>query len=375
MSERNSGSPDLPAGNKSRGKGAWAAAGLLLLLSKIKPVLLFLLKLGKPLGTMLLSVGAYALIYPWTFAVGFVLLIFVHELGHILAARRRGLPVSAPFFIPFLGALILMKRHPKDAETEAYIGIGGPLLGTAGAFVCYAAGWWSGQDIWFALAYTGFFLNLVNLLPIHPLDGGRIVTAVSRWLWLVGVVAGPLFFWRFGSFLFLLIWLVFLWEMYKKFFRNKTKGERYAVEGEYKAQADPALPSWYWAGESHKRELPFTAYCRMDGTHVAEFWWEPLSFRGELVLPQRCTIDKLLLTNVKRKEGAALAAGSVDSPGMQPDEVTFAVRMEGHLYEPPNYYEVPLRTRIRMGILYGGLIALLLYMTWQIGEAGLIVTA
>ncbi len=345
---------------KPRGKGTWtaAAAGLLLLLTKAKPLLLILLKMGKPLATMIVSVGAYALIFPWTFAVGFVLLMFVHELGHVWAARRRGVPVSAPFFIPFLGALILLKRNPKDAETEAYIGIGGPLLGTAGAFVCFALGWWSGQEIWYALAYTGFFLNLINLLPVHPLDGGRIVVAVSRWLWLVGVVGGPILIWRFGNMIFLLIWLMFLWELYKRFFRDKGRGVPYAVQGEYHAEADPAMPSWYWSGESHRRELPYTAYCKLDGEHVVQFWWEPLSFKGEFSLQQPCLIDKVMLTDVK--------------PAKDSNKIAFKIRVEGRQYEPQGYYEVPLRTRIRMGVLYGGLLALLVYMVWVIEAAGLI---
>lgn len=344
---------------KPRGKGALAAGtGLLLILSKFKTALFFLLKAGKPIWTMLLSVGAYALVAPWTFAIGFVLLLFVHEMGHVLAARRKGLPVSAPVFIPFLGALILLKRNPKDAATEAYIGIGGPILGTVGAFVCYFIGWWTGLEIWYALAYIGFLLNLLNLMPIHPLDGGRIVTAVSRWMWLIGVVIGPFIIWKFGGFIFIFIWLLFLWEMYKRFFRDKGKGEPYAVQGEYTAQADPLLPSWYWSGESHSRELPFTAYCRMDGEHVVEFHWDVLSFKGELSLGQRCLIDRVVLTKLK----------APDENGI----LTFTVRMEGRVYEPSSYYEVPLGVRVRMGAAYGGLIALLFYMIWKMSEAGLI---
>lgn len=344
---------------KGVGRGGWAAGvGLLLLLSKFKPALLFLLKAGKPLITMFLSIGAYALIFPWTFAVGFVLLLLVHELGHVWAAKRAGLPVSAPMFIPFLGALIMLKRHPKDAATEAYIGIGGPMLGTAGALICYAIGWWSEQPFWFALAYTGFFLNLINLLPIHPLDGGRIVTAVSRWLWLIGVVMGPVLLWQFGNVLFFLIWLFFIWEMYKRFFRDKNKGEPYVMQGEYTAQVDPALPDWYFSGHSHARELPFTAYCERDGEHVVQFNWAPLSFTGELRLTHPCVIDRVLLQQVQG-----------------PDEthrLSFVVRMEGRKFEPINYYDVPLRTRIRMGFMYGGLILVLFLLMWQIGDAGLI---
>src|SRR5262249_46500674 len=143
-----------------------------------------LLKTG---GTMLLSIWAYAQAWGWQFALGFVLLIFVHECGHLLAARRLGLNVGAPVFIPFMGALIALKEAPRNAWIEAQVGIGGPLLGTAGAAICYAIYRQTGNELFAALAYTGFFLNLFNLAPVGFLDGGRIVTALSPWLWLVGI--------------------------------------------------------------------------------------------------------------------------------------------------------------------------------------------
>src|SRR5436190_267033 len=110
--------------------------------------------------------------------VGFVLLIFVHECGHLLAAKRLGLKVGAPVFIPFMGALIALKEAPRNAWIEAQVGIGGPMLGTLGAGICeviYLAG---GNPLFRALAYSGFFLNLFNLMPVGFLDGGRIVTAL-----------------------------------------------------------------------------------------------------------------------------------------------------------------------------------------------------
>src|SRR5579884_2022289 len=147
-------------------------------------------KLGKILltsGTMLLSVAAYALIFGWPYAVGFVLLIFVHEMGHYVAARRRGLDVGAPTFIPFVGAWIQLKQLPHDAETEAYIGLAGPLAGTFGALVCYFLARNYDSQLLLALAYAGFFLNLFNLIPLSPFDGGRVTAVISPKLWLAGV--------------------------------------------------------------------------------------------------------------------------------------------------------------------------------------------
>jgi Zn-dependent protease len=151
-----------------------------------------LLKTG---GTMLISVGAYALVFGWWYAVGFVLLIFCHEMGHFLAARQRGLPVGAPTFIPFVGAWIELKQLPHDAETEAYVGIGGPLLGTLSALACYLLAILQDSNLMLALAYAGFMLNLFNLLPLSPFDGGRITAIISPKVWLLGVpLLGGLFF-------------------------------------------------------------------------------------------------------------------------------------------------------------------------------------
>jgi Zn-dependent protease len=157
-------------------------------------------KLGKVLitgGTMLLSVFAYALFFGWWYAVGFVLLIFIHEMGHFIAARQRGLDVGAPTFIPFVGAWIALKDMPHDVETEAYIGVAGPLAGTAGALACYFFARTYDSNLLLALSYAGFFINLFNLIPLSPFDGGRITAVLSPRVWLVGVpILVALFFWR-----------------------------------------------------------------------------------------------------------------------------------------------------------------------------------
>jgi len=138
-------------------------------------------------GTMLLSVLLYAWIYGWRYAVGFIALLFVHEMGHYLAARQKGLNVGLPTFIPFVGAWIELKEMPHDAQTEAYVGLGGPLLGTVGATVCYlmARSW--NLDWLLAVSYAGFFLNLFNLIPMSPFDGGRITAVLSPRIWFAGV--------------------------------------------------------------------------------------------------------------------------------------------------------------------------------------------
>ncbi len=155
-----------------------AIKGLLLLLPKTKLLL--------TAGTALVSVAAYALFWGWTFAFGFVVLIFVHEMGHVIALRREGLKASAPMFIPFLGAAIFAKSLGEDALAEARVGLAGPILGTAGAIVCLVIAEVTGSDMFRALAYIGFFLNLFNLLPVVPLDGGRAMAAMAPWMWFLG---------------------------------------------------------------------------------------------------------------------------------------------------------------------------------------------
>jgi Zn-dependent protease len=167
--------------------------GLLLAkwLAKLKFIFLPLLKIApflKTGGTMFVTIWLYSLMWGWWFAFGFVLLILVHECGHLVAAKRVGLKVGAPVFIPFMGAFIALKEAPRNAWIEAQVGIGGPLLGTVGAVGCYGLYLATANPLFRALCYMGLFLNLFNLAPIGFLDGGRIVTALSPWLWVAGTL-------------------------------------------------------------------------------------------------------------------------------------------------------------------------------------------
>ncbi len=157
-------------------------------------------KLGKLLttgGTMILSMLAYSFVFGWPYAVGFVLLLLCHEMGHYLAARQRGLDVGAPTFIPFVGAWIQMKQMPHNVETEAYVGFAGPIVGSAAALVCFWMAREYHNQLLLALSYSGFMLNLFNLIPISPLDGGRITAIISPAVWLLGVpLLATLFFYH-----------------------------------------------------------------------------------------------------------------------------------------------------------------------------------
>jgi len=186
----------------------------------------------KTVASMALSIWIYSYAWGWPFAVGFVLLIFVHEMGHVIAAKWLGLPVSAPLFIPFVGAAIVMKQNPRDAWTEALMAYGGPLAGGAGAWVC----WWIAvhehSPLMMALASAGFMLNLFNLVPIPPLDGGRICAAVSPWFWVLGFLmlgAVLVFFYSQVSIIIIVVILVVSIRRLKQTFltRNTPEMQRY----------------------------------------------------------------------------------------------------------------------------------------------------
>jgi Zn-dependent protease len=164
-----------------------AAVGLLLWKFKFVLAAIFKFKIFTVAGSMLVSIGAYALLWGWRFAVGFVLLLLVHELGHAAEAKRQGLDVSAPFFIPFMGAVIAMRQMPHNVWREAQVAIAGPIVGSLGCAVAWGIGEALDSDLFRALAFFGFFLNLFNLIPFGSLDGGRIAAAIHPGVWIVGL--------------------------------------------------------------------------------------------------------------------------------------------------------------------------------------------
>jgi Zn-dependent protease len=191
----------------------------------VLPLLKFLPILLKSGGTMLLMIWVYTQIWGWRFAVGFVLLLLIHECGHLLVAKKFGLKVGAPVFIPFMGAFIALKDAPRNAWMEACVGIGGPMLGTAGALGCNVLGEMFDAPIFVALAWFGYFLNLFNLTPVGMLDGGRIVTALSRWLWIPGFALLLWFGWKYPNFI---VWLMIIVSFPRVYslFRKHTEEER-----------------------------------------------------------------------------------------------------------------------------------------------------
>ena len=206
-------------------KASWPL--LLLALSKLKWLaVLFKFKAFATFGSMLVSLAAYALFFGWRFAAGFIALLFIHEMGHAAVMRYQGIKTSPIVFVPFMGAVIGMKEMPKNAYAEAQMALGGPILGSLGALA--TLGFWqiTGNPLFVALAYFGFFLNLFNLLPVSPLDGGRAMAAISRWGWLIGLALLLLLFLRFHSLIMGLILVVGGFEVFKRW-RGQTEERAY----------------------------------------------------------------------------------------------------------------------------------------------------
>jgi len=176
------------------------------------------------LASMLLSIVVYAKMADlgWAVATGLVVLILVHELGHAVAMRHQGISSGPIVFIPFMGAVIAMRDHPRNAWVEAYVGAGGPVLGSLGALACVVVAVVTGSTFWWMLALMGFFINLFNLAPVSPLDGGRMIQILSPKLWIVGALVLGLYYLATFSPLVLLILLFALMNIGR--LRERTAG-------------------------------------------------------------------------------------------------------------------------------------------------------
>jgi Zn-dependent protease len=233
--------PEAPSYEPIRPEGGlWRMAKRLLaplvalgfLFAKFKGLLFLLLKV-KFVGTglsMLVSAGAWALVYPVWFAVGLVVLIWVHEMGHVLQLRREGIRASAPMFIPFLGAYIGMKEMPKNALAEARVGLAGPVLGLLGGLATVGLYALTQNPLFLGLAFFNFLLNLVNLIPVLPLDGGRAVGVLSPVVWIFGFVLMAALSILVPFMLFVVLFAVLLggpelWRRWKA--RNTPEGQAY----------------------------------------------------------------------------------------------------------------------------------------------------
>ena len=247
------------------------AAGALVVLAvlvvkfggKLKALLLLLpkVKILTTSGSMLVSLAAYSLIWGWKFALGFVILLFVHEIGHVIQLRREGIAASAPVFIPFFGAVVWSKSLGDNALAEARVGLAGPVLGSVGAAACIPLAGATGNDLFTALAFTGFFLNLFNLLPVVPLDGGRAMAAMAPWMWFAGLFAMLVLAFAFPNPIILIIALLAAFETWHRW-RRRRRGDE-AARAYYRVRPrDRALVALVYLG------LIALLAVGMDATHL-----------------------------------------------------------------------------------------------------------
>jgi len=148
--------------------------------------LFIIAKFGLAGLSALASVFVYSWAFGWSFAIGLVVLLFIHEMGHALVMKLKGIPVGGMIFIPLMGAAVLMQQMPQNAKDEAEVGIAGPIAGAIASSVCLLIAQTQPGALWASLAYFGFFLNLINLVPILPFDGGRVLAAIDRRVWILG---------------------------------------------------------------------------------------------------------------------------------------------------------------------------------------------
>ncbi|HVU01921.1 MAG TPA: site-2 protease family protein [Polyangiaceae bacterium] len=184
-------SPHAPRPPARKASVVAAVAATALAKAKWAFVALKSLSLGKLLltsGSMLAMIWFEAMRYGWAYGVGFVLLIFIHEMGHAVAIRHAGLAAGYPVFIPFFGAMISLKGQPRSPKEEARIALAGPIAGAAASAACAGIFLLTHQRLFLALAYGGFFLNLFNMIPMPPLDGGRAAAVFSKQAWWIGLV-------------------------------------------------------------------------------------------------------------------------------------------------------------------------------------------
>ncbi|MGD0196731.1 MAG: site-2 protease family protein [Solirubrobacteraceae bacterium] len=199
-------------------------AGIVAVLAKLKALLLLApkIKLLTTAASALVSIAAYSLFWGWEFGVGFVALLFIHEMGHVIALRREGIKASAPTFIPFLGAVIAARSLGDNALAEARVGLAGPLLGSLAAAAVAGLGLATHSGLLEALGYIGFLLNLFNLLPVVPLDGGRAMAAMAPWMWFVGFGAIVLLDFVAPNPILLIITLFAAFELYRRWQQRRN---------------------------------------------------------------------------------------------------------------------------------------------------------
>ena len=187
-------------------------------------------------GSMLVTVLAYATKFRLGLVIGFVLITLIHEVGHAVAIRAKGLRAGYMVFIPFIGGAVTLRDQPRSVYDDAQIGLAGPFAGTLASLASLLIFKVTGDPLYLLVALTGFILNLINLLPIGMLDGGRISAAVTKWMWVFGGAVLAYKVWRQPNVLLIVILFLAAFQVYAAIVREKedrfyeiTGGQRAAV--------------------------------------------------------------------------------------------------------------------------------------------------
>jgi len=204
--------PDHPAWRRALGA---VVTAFLLLLGKLKFLILGLTKASTFLS-MFAFFGVYWSIFGWPLALGLVVTIYIHEMGHVAALRRLGLAAGAPLFIPGVGALVMLKEHPADAHVDADIGLAGPVWGLGAGLAAMAVYYATRIPIWEAVAHLTGFINLFNLIPVWQLDGSRGFHALSRQQRWAAIAAIAIAYLLTNQRMLLIIGLVAVWRAVEK---------------------------------------------------------------------------------------------------------------------------------------------------------------
>ncbi|HEX6641539.1 MAG TPA: site-2 protease family protein [Thermoanaerobaculia bacterium] len=194
-------------------------------------------------GSFVVTIAAYATKWPLAVVVGFVVITLIHEVGHAVAIRAKGLRAGYLVFIPFIGGAVSLKDQPHSVYDDAIIGLAGPAAGTASSLVCLQIYKWTDDPLWLLIAFMGFLLNLLNLVPIGMLDGGRISAAVTKWMWVFGGAAVVYKVFQQPNPLIIIIAVLAAFQVYASLNREKTDPHYYDIPGAQRA----AIAALYFA--------------------------------------------------------------------------------------------------------------------------------
>jgi Zn-dependent protease len=180
-------------------------------------------------GSFAVTVAAYRTKWPLAVVLGFVVITLIHEIGHAIAIRAKGLRAGYMVFIPFIGGAVTLKDQPRSAYDDAVIGLAGPVAGTIASLWCLQIYKWVHDPLWLLVAFLGFALQLINLLPIGMLDGGRISAAITKWMWVFGGAALVWKVWDQPNPLTILILILAAFQVYASIVREATDAQFYEV--------------------------------------------------------------------------------------------------------------------------------------------------